>query len=61
MTSISPLTGANAAWAVQANPAAAQAAKPIDRDGDRDNNKQEAPLTTVKVGTTPVNKLDMKV
>jgi hypothetical protein len=60
MSSISAVSGASAALAMQAAHLAAPAPKPVDRDGDRDNNRPDAPEAPVKVGTTPVNKLDIK-
>ena len=59
MSSISAVSGASAALAMQAAHLAVQAPKPIDHDGDRDNNRPDAPVAPVKVGTTPMNRLDI--
>jgi hypothetical protein len=60
MSSISAVSGASAASAMQAAHLASPAPKPVDRDGDHDNNRPDAPAPPVKVGTTPVSKLDIE-
>jgi hypothetical protein len=61
MSSINPVAGGSAGWVSQINQAAAQATKHVDRDGDRDANKPEAPAETARDGATPVSKLNIKV
>jgi hypothetical protein len=60
MSSISAVSGASAALAMQAAHLAAPPPKPVDRDGDHDNKRPDAPVAPVKVGMTPVNKLDIE-
>ena len=59
MSPISAVSGASAAMAMQAIHVAAQSPKPVDRDGDHDNNKPDTPAPPVKVGMTPVSRLDI--
>jgi hypothetical protein len=60
MSSIGAVAGSNPAWTAQAAQAANQAVKPVDRDGDRDNNKPDAAQEAGKNKGAATKMLDIK-